>query len=256
MPTRMLHSYYCSRVFAVVCVLALFATLHSPVTGRVRGHRPRSSNADATSVESILPAATATPKSPSGEPIASRNLSGGLSFSRALRRCCIEHHTRSRNRHRCLERRRHQAGDCQGCATRPWSLPNTPLAVVMATSFFKALTPSDQDAVVAYLRYAPAIRNEVPTPAYRAPQVHQPYPDAEVSYSDARMSDPISRALSRDDRALYGVPFDLRQGCLKLSQLHAAVTCSSIHHLPTNSRCPPTLTPRSNEHSPPGRGAK
>lgn len=63
----------------------------------------------------------------------------------------------------------------------------------MATSFFKALTPSDLDAVVAYLRSVPPLRNEVPTPVSRAPQVHQPYPDAEVSYSDAKMSDPVYR---------------------------------------------------------------
>lgn len=63
----------------------------------------------------------------------------------------------------------------------------------MATSFFTALTRSDLDAVVAYLRSVPAIRNEVAAPLYRLPQKHQPFPDAEAGFSDTSMSDPIYR---------------------------------------------------------------
>ena len=63
----------------------------------------------------------------------------------------------------------------------------------MATSFFKALTPSDLDAVVAYLRSVPPIRNEVAPPVYRMAQKHQPFPDAEAGFDDARMGDPVYR---------------------------------------------------------------
>ena len=72
-------------------------------------------------------------------------------------------------------------------------LPNTELGVVMATPFFKALTASDLGAVVAYLRSVPAIRNEVAPPVYRMPQQHQPFPDAETAFSEAKMSDPVYR---------------------------------------------------------------
>ncbi|MGH6623574.1 MAG: c-type cytochrome [Burkholderiaceae bacterium] len=146
-------------------------------------------------VESILACGNChTPKSPAGEPIARRNLSGGLSFSLPPFVGVASNITPDRETglgswsdddiKRAI---------VQGVRPNHGRLANTHLAVVMATSFFKALTPSDQDAVVAYLRSVPAIRNEVPTPTYRAPQVHQPYPDAEAGFADAKMGDPVYR---------------------------------------------------------------
>jgi mono/diheme cytochrome c family protein len=43
-------------------------------------------------------------------------------------------------------------------------LAGRPLAVPMAANFFKAILPSDLDAVVAYLRSLPPVRNTVPAP--------------------------------------------------------------------------------------------
>jgi mono/diheme cytochrome c family protein len=124
-------------------------------------------------VESILGCGNChTPKSPTGEPIASRNLSGGgLSFSPPPfvgvatnitpdRETGIGSWSDDEIKRAIVEGKRPNHG----------RLPNTELAVVMATSFFKALTRSDLDAVVAYLRSVPAVRNEVATPLYRLPQ--------------------------------------------------------------------------------------
>lgn len=146
-------------------------------------------------VESILGCGNChTPKSPTGEPIASRNLSGGLSFSvppftgvasniTPDRETGIGNWTDDEIKHAIVEGRRPSHG----------RLPNTELAVVMATSFFKALTPTDLDAVVAYLRSVPAIRSEVAAPVYRMPQKHQPFAAAEERYADAKMDDPVYR---------------------------------------------------------------
>jgi mono/diheme cytochrome c family protein len=191
----MLHSYYCYTSLRRLCVLALFATLHFPVI-RAGAQSPTPVvERGRYLVESILACGNChTPKSPSGEPIASRNLSGGLSFSPPPFVGVASNITPDRETGiGAWSDDDIKRAIVKGVRPNHGRLPNTPLAVVMATSFFKALTPSDQDAVVAYLRSVPAIRNEVPTPAYRAPQVHQPYPDAEVSYSDAQMSDPIYR---------------------------------------------------------------
>lgn len=81
------------------------------------------------------------------------------------------------------------------CGKRPshGRLSNTELAVVMATPFFEALTPSDLDAAVSHLRSVPAIRNEVAAPVYRLPQQHQPFPGAEADFADEKMSDPVYR---------------------------------------------------------------
>ena len=72
-------------------------------------------------------------------------------------------------------------------------LSNAELAVVMATPFFEALTPSDLDAAVSHLRSVPAIRNEVAAPVYRLPQQQQPIPGAEADFADEKMSDPVYR---------------------------------------------------------------
>jgi mono/diheme cytochrome c family protein len=147
-------------------------------------------------VESILGCGNChTPKAPTGEPITSLNLSGGgLSFSippftgtatniTPDRETGIGSWTDDEIKRAIIAGKRPNHG----------RLPNTELAVVMATSFFKAMTPSDLDAVVVYLRSIPAIRNEVAAPVYRLPQKHQPFPDAEAGFSDAKMNDPVYR---------------------------------------------------------------
>ena len=147
-------------------------------------------------VESILACGNChTPKSPDGAPIDSRNLSGGglaisvPPFAGAASNITPDPETGIGRwsdddiKRAIVEGKRPSHG----------RLANTELAVVMATSFFKALTPSDLDAVVAYLRSVPAIRNEVAPPVYRMAQRHQPFPDAEAGFSDARMSDPVYR---------------------------------------------------------------
>jgi mono/diheme cytochrome c family protein len=147
-------------------------------------------------VESILGCGNChTPKTATGEPIASRNLSGGgLTFSvppfagvasniTPDRETGIGTWTDDEIKRAIVEGKRPNHG----------RLANTDLAVVMATPFFKALTPGDLDAVVKYLRSVPAIRNEVAAPVYRMAQKHQPFPEAEAGFSDERMDDPVHR---------------------------------------------------------------
>jgi mono/diheme cytochrome c family protein len=136
-----------------------------------------------------------TPKTAEGEPIPGRNLSGGsVTFSLPPFAGVASNITPDRDtaigswsdadiKRSIVEGKRPNHG----------RLANTGLAVVMATPFFKALTPSDLDAVVAYLRSVPAIRNEVAPPVYRMAQTHQPFPDAEAGFDDARMGDPVYR---------------------------------------------------------------
>jgi mono/diheme cytochrome c family protein len=75
------------------------------------------------------------------------------------------------------------------------SLPGVPLAAIMAVNFYKALTARDLDAIVAYLRSIPPVRNEVPAPVYKLPAAHThiPYPDAEKSYTEESLKDPVTR---------------------------------------------------------------
>jgi mono/diheme cytochrome c family protein len=72
-------------------------------------------------------------------------------------------------------------------------LPGVPLAPPMFVNFNKALTAYDIDAVVAYLHTVKPIRNEVPGPVYKKPFVRVPYANAEGTYTEAALKDPVTR---------------------------------------------------------------
>jgi mono/diheme cytochrome c family protein len=68
-----------------------------------------------------------------------------------------------------------------------------PLSPQMPNVFYKILTPGDLDGIAAYLRSMPPVKNQVPTPTYKAPMRHTDVPDAEKPFSDDMMADPLKR---------------------------------------------------------------
>jgi mono/diheme cytochrome c family protein len=72
-------------------------------------------------------------------------------------------------------------------------MAGVPLAAIMPANFYKALLPSDLDAVVAYLRTIKPVRNEVSDPVYKAPVRRDPYPAADAGFSKTMLADPIGR---------------------------------------------------------------
>jgi mono/diheme cytochrome c family protein len=72
--------------------------------------------------------------------------------------------------------------------------PNgVPLAPVMPFAFYKIFTPGDLDAVVAYLRSVPAVRNAVQPPSYKAQMPVDAVPGTDRPLSGADMRDPVKR---------------------------------------------------------------
>jgi mono/diheme cytochrome c family protein len=70
--------------------------------------------------------------------------------------------------------------------------PNgVPLAMVMPSNFLKVLTARDLDAMVAYLRSVPPVRNEVQAPNYKAPMPAPAYPGAGQPMTDDALADPV-----------------------------------------------------------------
>jgi mono/diheme cytochrome c family protein len=63
------------------------------------------------------------------------------------------------------------------------------LADVMPTGFYGILTPGDLDAIVAYLRSLPPVKNKVPDPLYKMQSPHQVFPGAEQAASPADLDD-------------------------------------------------------------------
>lgn len=72
-------------------------------------------------------------------------------------------------------------------------LAGVPLGAPMPVNLYKALTRADQDAIVAYLRSVPAVRNPVAAATRRAPVKRALYPDAERAYGAADLQDPVRR---------------------------------------------------------------
>jgi mono/diheme cytochrome c family protein len=70
--------------------------------------------------------------------------------------------------------------------------PNgVPIAMVMPTNFYEIITERDMDAIVAYLRTIKPVKNTVPDPIYKMPQVHHAFPGAEMPYTEAMFSDKV-----------------------------------------------------------------
>jgi mono/diheme cytochrome c family protein len=68
-----------------------------------------------------------------------------------------------------------------------------PIAPQMPFPFYKILTERDLDAIVAYLRSVPPVRNAVQTPVYRAAMPVEPVPGATKPFTEQEMRDPVRR---------------------------------------------------------------
>jgi mono/diheme cytochrome c family protein len=134
-----------------------------------------------------------TPRDPAGHLIADKQLSGGIYFTTPAFLATAANITPD------PETGIGQWTDdeikralMQGVRPNHGRLPGVPLAAVMPANFYKALVPSDLDAIIAYLRSVKPVRNEVPKPKYTAPVSREPYPDAEQGFDAAKLSDPVS----------------------------------------------------------------
>jgi mono/diheme cytochrome c family protein len=67
------------------------------------------------------------------------------------------------------------------------------LAPIMPYGFYKVFTPGDLDAVVAYLKSVPAVKNETQPPVYKAALHEEIPPGGEKQMSEADLRDPVKR---------------------------------------------------------------
>jgi mono/diheme cytochrome c family protein len=65
------------------------------------------------------------------------------------------------------------------------------IAMVMPTGFYHIMTEHDLDSVVAYLRTIKPIKNKVPDPIYKMPQVENVFPGGEKPYTEAMFKDHV-----------------------------------------------------------------
>src|SRR5262245_22898538 len=67
------------------------------------------------------------------------------------------------------------------------------LAPIMPYGFYKVFTPADLDAVVAYLKSVPAVKNETQPPIYKTALHAEIPPGADKPMSEADLRDPVKR---------------------------------------------------------------
>jgi mono/diheme cytochrome c family protein len=135
-----------------------------------------------------------TPKTASGEPIADKELSGGLVFTTPAFDAVASNITPDRETGiggwSDAEIKR---AITEGVRPHHGRLAGAQLAAVMPVNFYKAMLPSDLDAVVAYLRSVKPIRNAIADPAYKAPVHRDAYPDAETGFTEVAFRDPVKQ---------------------------------------------------------------
>src|SRR5262245_66476891 len=73
-----------------------------------------------------------------------------------------------------------------------------PLAPQMPFAFYKILTPRDLDAVAAYIKSVAPIRNQVPSPIYKAAMHAELIPEAEKPIAEEALRDQVRAGLCSD----------------------------------------------------------
>ncbi len=83
--------------------------------------------------------------------------------------------------------------DLKRLMTRGARPSGVPVVAQMPYPFYKVLTDRDLDAVVAYVRSAAPVRNEVSAPIYRGPSQNYDIPGGEKPFTEAMLNDPVKR---------------------------------------------------------------
>jgi mono/diheme cytochrome c family protein len=130
-----------------------------------------------------------TPKGDRGVPIFDRDLSSGLSWDEPPFKVTASNITQDK-----------ETGiggwtdDQIRTALRKGTRPNgVHLAAVMPSDFYEIITPSDLEALVAYLHTVKPVTQQTPTPEYRMALPRQIVPGAEKPFSDADMADKVKK---------------------------------------------------------------
>src|SRR5262245_21115003 len=162
-------------VLAVLAAIVVFSDVALAETLKERG---------AYLVNGILACANChTPRDANG-PIPSSALSGGRMFETPAFKAFSSNNTPDKDtgigNWSDAERKRFMT-----TGARPSGVAVAP---IMPTAFYKALTPRDLDALLAYLRSVAPIRNEVPPADYPRPFGHEDAPFAGKRLTDADMT--------------------------------------------------------------------
>jgi mono/diheme cytochrome c family protein len=129
-----------------------------------------------------------TPKGPSGD-IMDKAFSGGLSWDEPPFKVTAPNVTQDKE----TGIGNHTDAELKQLLRKGIKRNGAPVAMIMPSGFYEIMTDRDLDAVIAYLRTIKPIRNVVPDPIYRMEQGHPIPPGGESPYTEAMLSDKVSR---------------------------------------------------------------
>ena len=130
-----------------------------------------------------------TPKGPGGVPQNDKLLSGGLRFDEPVFDVTASNITPDKETGIGSWSER----DIKILLTTGIRPDGVQVAPIMPFAFYKNMLPRDLDAVVAYLKSIPAVKNQVPAPIYKVAIQATPYPDAQKLLTESDLRDPLAR---------------------------------------------------------------
>jgi mono/diheme cytochrome c family protein len=130
-----------------------------------------------------------TPKGPGGAPQNDKLLSGGLRFDEPVFDVTASNITPDKE----TGIGTWSEADIRKLLTTGVRPNGVQVAPIMPFAFYKNMLPRDLDAVVAYLKSVPAVKNEVPAPIYKVAIQATPYPDAQKRATENELLDPVAR---------------------------------------------------------------
>jgi len=130
-----------------------------------------------------------TPKGPGGVPQNDKLLSGGLRFDEPVFDVTASNITPDKETGIGSWSER----DIKILLTTGIRPDGVQVAPIMPFAFYKNMLPRDLDAVVAYLKSTPAVKNQVPAPIYKVAIQATPYPDAQKLLTESDLRDPLAR---------------------------------------------------------------
>ncbi|MGB9367453.1 MAG: cytochrome c [Xanthobacteraceae bacterium] len=130
-----------------------------------------------------------TPKGERGAPIYERDLSSGLSWDEPPFKVTASNITQDKE----TGIGNWSSADIEK-ALRKGERPNgVRLAAIMPSDFYEIMTPSDMNAVVAYLKTVKSVKQTFPDPVYRIALPRHIPPGAEKPFTDADMADKVKK---------------------------------------------------------------
>lgn len=130
-----------------------------------------------------------TPRGPGGVMVMEKQLSGGLRFDEPVFDVTASNITPDKE----TGIGNWSDADIKKLMTTGFRPDGVQVAPIMPFAFYKTMLPRDLDAVVAYLKSIPAVKNQVAAPVYKVAVKATPYPDAQKHMSEAEMRDPVAR---------------------------------------------------------------